>query len=116
MTLTCHQVISKQHPNSLLILDDVWSAEVAAAFSVRCRVMVTSRNAAVAERVTAAEVYDVSVSQGGSTFLRQFLLKRELPNPQVSTRMMLRSYWHNYCVRRPPPSLPMWTKNVWTLL
>lgn len=71
-------MISKQHPNSLLILDDVWSAEVAAAFSVRCRVMVTSRNAAVAERVTAAEFYNVSVSQGGLRLLCPFSLKLSL--------------------------------------
>ena len=61
-----NQVISKQHPRSLLILDDVWSAEVAQAFAVRCRTMVTSRNSAVAERVQTPKVFPVSVSEGES--------------------------------------------------
>lgn len=69
-------MISKQHPNSLLILDDVWTTEVAQAFSVRCRVMVTSRNAAVAERVYTNELYNVSVSEGTLRF--QLLMSSDL--------------------------------------
>lgn len=57
-------MIDKQHPHTLLILDDVWTADVAAAFSVRCRVMVTTRNAAITDRVQAADIYKVPVSQG----------------------------------------------------
>ena len=58
------QVISDQHPNSLLILDDVWSVDVAQAFAVRCRTMVTSRNAAVANGILTPQIYSVSVSEG----------------------------------------------------
>ena len=58
------QVISEQHPRSLLILDDVWSKEVAQCFAVRCRTMVTSRKSTVANSVTTPHVYTVSVSEG----------------------------------------------------
>ena len=58
------QVISEQHPQSLLILDDVWSPDVAEAFAVRCRTMATSRNAAVANGVMTPNVFPVSVSDG----------------------------------------------------
>ena len=58
------QVISEQHPKSLLILDDVWSFDVAQAFAVRCRTMVTSRNASVANGVLTPQIYSVSVSEG----------------------------------------------------
>ena len=60
------KVISEQHPRSLLILDDVWSYEVAQAFAVRCRTMVTSRHAAVASSVQTPHIYSVSVSEGFS--------------------------------------------------
>ena len=62
------QVISEQHPKSLLILDDVWSFDVAQAFAVRCRTMVTSRNAAVANGILTPQIYSVSVSEGTCTF------------------------------------------------
>lgn len=58
------QVISEQHPKSLLILDDVWSFDVAQAFAVRCRTMVTSRNAGVANGILTPQIYSVSVSEG----------------------------------------------------
>ena len=61
------QVISEQHPKSLLILDDVWSFDVAQAFAVRCRTMVTSRNAAVANGILTPQIYSVSVSEGTCT-------------------------------------------------
>ena len=57
-------MISEQHPKSLLILDDVWSSDVAQAFAVRCPTMVTSRNAAVASGIPTPEIYSVSVSEG----------------------------------------------------
>ena len=41
--------MSKQHPQSLLILDDVWEVETARAFAARCRTLVTSRNGAVGD-------------------------------------------------------------------
>lgn len=58
------QVISEQHPKSLLILDDVWSFDVAQAFAVRCRTMVTSRFAAIASGIHTPQNYSVSVSEG----------------------------------------------------
>ena len=61
------QVISDQHPKSLLILDDVWNFEVARAFAVRCRTMVTSRNSAVASGIPTPQIHSVSVSEGKST-------------------------------------------------
>ena len=57
-------MISEQHPRSLLILDDVWSKEVAQCFAVCCRTMVTSRKSTVANSVTTLHVYTVSVSEG----------------------------------------------------
>ena len=72
------KVIAEQYPRSLLILDDVWSPEVAQAFAVRCRTMVTSRNSAVASNVQAPHIYSVSVSEGfteeeGRNLLGQWL-------------------------------------------
>ena len=58
------QVVSDQHPRSLLILDDVWSFDVARAFAIRCRTMVTSRNAAVANGIPTPQIHSVSVSEG----------------------------------------------------
>ena len=60
------KVISEQHPRSLLILDDVWSPDVALTFAVRCRTMVTSRNSTVASSVPTPHIYSVSVSEGFS--------------------------------------------------
>ena len=56
------QIIAEQYPKSLLILDDVWSAEVARAFNVYCSTMVTSRNAKVVSGFTTP-IY-VSVAEG----------------------------------------------------
>ena len=44
-------VISDQHPRCLLVLDNLWSADVAKYFSVRCRVLVTTRNASITHSV-----------------------------------------------------------------
>ena len=60
------KVISEQHPRSLLILDDVWSLDVARHFAVRCRTMVTTRNAGVAEAVQTPSVEKLSISEGFS--------------------------------------------------
>ena len=57
-------VMKRQYPRSLLILDDVWESEVAQAFSVRCRVLATSRNAEVASAVSTPFVYPVSITEG----------------------------------------------------
>ena len=58
------QVMNEQHPSSLLVLDDVWESEVAQAFSVRCRVLVTSRNADIASEVRTPVTYKVSLHVG----------------------------------------------------
>ncbi len=59
---------------SLLILDDVWSPEVAKAFSACCNVIVTSRNAAIASEVETRQVFNVSVSEGeGCPWYRLYL-------------------------------------------
>ena len=60
------RVLSEQHPCSLLILDDVWTPDVAQHFGVRCRTMVTTRNAAVADGVQTPSVEKVSISEGFS--------------------------------------------------
>ena len=57
-------VMAEQHPRSLLVLDDVWESEVAQAFGVRCRVLVTSRNVDIASEVRTPCVNKVSVMQG----------------------------------------------------
>ena len=72
------KVISEQHPRSLLILDDVWSTEVAQAFAVRCRTMVTSRNSLVASSVPTPHVFSVSVSEGFSEDEGRILLAQWL--------------------------------------
>ena len=57
--------MSEQHPQSLLILDDVWEVETARAFAARCRTLVTSRYAAVVEEDSgtpvAQHVHKVSI-------------------------------------------------------
>lgn len=60
------QVISVQYPKSLLILDDVWSLDVANAFAVRCPTLVTSRNSGLAKGILVSEEhkYCVSVAEG----------------------------------------------------
>ena len=60
------RVLSEQHPRSLLILDNVWTPDVAQHFGVRCRTMVTTRNAAVADGVQTPSVEKVSISEGFS--------------------------------------------------
>ena len=48
-----HDLFVDQHPRTLLVLDDVWSPVVARAFAVRARVLVTSRDRAVADQTRA---------------------------------------------------------------
>lgn len=55
-------VISEQYPRCLLVLDNLWSPEVAKYFSVRCRVLVTTRNAAVAHSVQTPSKASLDVS------------------------------------------------------
>lgn len=53
------KVIEEQYPKSLLILDDVWSNEVLNAFSVRCRILVTTRVAGLISPVLVKNVHSV---------------------------------------------------------
>lgn len=65
-TNTLQKILSDKYPRCLLVLDDIWSPEVALAFSVRCCTMVTSRNSAVASMVQAPIVTSVEISTGFS--------------------------------------------------
>lgn len=65
-TNTLQRILSEQYPRCLLVLDDIWSPEVAQAFSVRCCTMVTSRNSAVASMVQAPHVIPVPIARGFS--------------------------------------------------
>ena len=58
------QIIAEQYPKSLLILDDVWSAQVARAFDIHCPTLITSRNAKVVSGFTAPK--RISVADGES--------------------------------------------------
>ena len=70
------EVMLDQHPRSLLILDDIWESAVAKAFSVRCRVLATSRNADVTAAVDTPIVHPVSVMEGFSDEEARQLLSR----------------------------------------
>ena len=63
---TLQKLLSEKYPRCLLVLDDIWSPEVAQAFSVRCCTMVTSRNSAVASMVLAPKVTAIPVLSGFS--------------------------------------------------
>ena len=71
------QVMTTQHPHALLVLDDICSPEVLQAFGVQCRMMVTSRNKAIADSMKMPNTYPVSISQfsmdEGKRFLTQCL-------------------------------------------
>ena len=56
-------VMAEQYPQSLLILDDVWESETAQAFSIRCRTLITSRNADIANGIQTNNVYKVSIME-----------------------------------------------------
>ncbi|XP_065912607.1 apoptotic protease-activating factor 1-like isoform X2 [Dysidea avara] len=55
-------VIMEQHPKCLLVLDNLWRADVAKYFSVRCRVLATTRNASVAQSVSTPSKASLDVS------------------------------------------------------
>ena len=58
--------MTEQHPQSLLILDDVWEPETAQVFAVRCRTLVTSRNSDVASGIQTNNIYKVTVMEVSS--------------------------------------------------
>ncbi|XP_064383959.1 apoptotic protease-activating factor 1-like isoform X2 [Halichondria panicea] len=57
------QNVMSKSQKSLLILEDVWSPEVAKAFSACRNVIITSRNAAIASEVQTRIVHNISVSE-----------------------------------------------------
>ena len=58
------EVMTKQHPQSLLILDDIWEAETAKVFAVRCQTLVTTRYEGVTIKITnTPHTYPVSVME-----------------------------------------------------
>ena len=66
------KVISEQYPRCLLVLDNLWSADIAKHFSVGCRVLVTTRNKEVANLVQTPHYESLDVS---SKFRNDQLLK-----------------------------------------
>ncbi|CAI8005159.1 Apoptotic protease-activating factor 1, partial [Geodia barretti] len=86
-TNTLQKILSEKYPRCLLVLDDIWSPEVALAFSVRCCTMVTSRNSAVASMVQAPIVSSMEISTGfseeeGKLLLAQWLNRRPSQLPK----------------------------------
>ena len=65
LLLLFQTVMAEQYPQSLLILDDVWEPETAQVFSIRCRTMITSRNADVANGIQTNNVFKVSIMEVG---------------------------------------------------
>ena len=65
-TNTLQRILCEKYPRCLLVLDDIWSPEVAQAFSVRCCTMVTSRNSAVGSMVQAPKVTAIPITSGFS--------------------------------------------------
>ncbi|XP_074651809.1 apoptotic protease-activating factor 1-like [Tubulanus polymorphus] len=55
--------IHQQYPYSLLVLDDVWSQQVAKAFDIQARVMVTTRDEDVCKRV-GGHVHKIHIDRG----------------------------------------------------
>ena len=70
------KVISEQHPQSLLILDDVWTSDVVRHFAVRCCTMVTTRNAAVTDVFQTPDVNKVPISKGFNDEAARHILSR----------------------------------------
>ena len=56
-------LFAHQHPRSLLILDDLWNACDVKFFDVRCRIMVTTRDAAITNMVGGSKA-KVHISEG----------------------------------------------------
>ena len=72
-TACLKQVMTTQHPHALLVLDDICSPEVLQAFGIQCRMMVTSRNKAIADSMKMPHTYPVSISQFSMDEGKQFL-------------------------------------------
>lgn len=53
--------MTERYPQSLLILDNVWEPETAQAFAIRCRTMITSRYANIADGIITTSILKVEV-------------------------------------------------------
>ena len=78
------QVMAEQHPRSLLILDDVWSHAVINAFSVRCRLLVTTRVSGLVSPVMVQNVHQLSVSQGMYNRCTRVIFRTKVERGQIS--------------------------------
>lgn len=56
-------LFAHQHPRSLLVLDDLWHSSDVKFFDIRCRIMVTTRDAAIANMVGGSKA-KVHISEG----------------------------------------------------
>lgn len=56
-------LFAHQHPRSLLVLDDLWDSSDVKFFDIRCRIMVTTRDAAITNMVGGAKA-KVHISEG----------------------------------------------------
>ena len=56
-------LFAHQHPRSLLVLDDLWNSSDVKFFDIRCRIMVTTRDAAITNMVGGAKA-KVRISEG----------------------------------------------------
>lgn len=56
-------LFAHQHPRSLLVLDDLWHSSDIKYFDIRCRIMVTTRDAAIANMVGGSKA-KVHISEG----------------------------------------------------
>lgn len=56
-------LFAHQHPRSLLVLDDLWDSSDVKFFDIRCRIMVTTRDAAITNMVGGSKA-KVHISEG----------------------------------------------------
>ena len=56
-------LFAHQHPRSLLVLDDLWDSSDVKFFDIRCRIMVTTRDAAITNMVGGSKA-KVRISEG----------------------------------------------------
>ena len=94
------KVMQEQHPRSLLILDDIWESKVANVFSGHVRVLVTSRNADVANEVCTPFLYPVPIPEGLSDEEARLLLSKVTKTPPDSLPEEAK-YIIQYCMGSP---------------
>ncbi|EDV19902.1 uncharacterized protein TRIADDRAFT_32738 [Trichoplax adhaerens] len=75
--------IARRYAKMLLILDDVWSWRVLAAFNLRCRTLVTTRDSTIADRVGGHKVL-VPLQDGFTTDQSKTILASWIKQPVES--------------------------------